>query len=88
MAYLVRTVILQHYYKPAAEMAGHRRSTISDRQSVVSAMKRTELATQTLEKELNAFAEKGLEIVSIIPHPADPKNPYDLLITVVLSENE
>lgn len=83
--YIVRTVFLQNYFEPSAEMAEHRRNT-QDVNDLVSAMKRTELASQTLEKELNAFTEHGLTIVSMIPHPIDAKTPYDLLLTVVLSK--
>ena len=83
--YLVRTIFLQNYFTPASEMAEQRRKN-TDMVSLVGAMKRTELATQTLEKELNAFAERALNIVSVIHHPTDHKHPYDLLITVVLSE--
>jgi len=82
---LVRTVFLQNYFTPAAEMADLRRGN-GDMNELVGAMKRTELAGKTLEKELNAFAERELQIVSIIPHPIDTNHPYDLLVTVVLSE--
>lgn len=83
--YLVRTIFLQNYFAPSAEMAEHRRNT-QDVNELVSAMKRTEFASSTLEKELNAFAEHGLKIVSMIPHPIDSNAPYDLLLTVVLSK--
>lgn len=66
-------------------MARQRRKT-TDMQELVRAMKRTELADQMLERELNSFAEKGFQIVGIIPHPIDPDHPHDLLITVVLSQ--
>lgn len=68
-------------------MAKQRRST-TNMQALVSAMKRTELADKTLEKELNAFAEKGYQIVSMISHPIDADHPNDLLITVVLNSPE
>lgn len=83
--YLVRTVFLQNYFAPASEMANLRRGN-GNMNELVGAMKRTELASTTLEKELNAFAEHGLRIVSILPHPGDADSPYDLLVTVVLSE--
>lgn len=82
---IVRTIFLQNYFTPAAEMADLRRGN-GDMNELVGAMKRTELASKTLEKELTAFAERDLQIVSIIPHPMDSNNPYDLLVTVVLSE--
>lgn len=91
MSYTVRTVFLQNYFAPAAEMTESRRNSnstdsTSSLKSVMGAMKRTELAQQTLEKELNAFAIKGFKIVSIIPHPSDSNYPYDLLLTVILSQ--
>jgi hypothetical protein len=91
MSYTVRTLFLQNYFLPAQEMAVSRRGSVSsdsstNMKSVITAMKRTELAQQTLEKELNGFAQKGYKIVSIIPHPADSDSPYDLLITVILSQ--
>lgn len=83
--FIVRTIFLQNYFEPSAEMADLRRG-VGDMNKLVGAMKRTELASSTLEKELNAFAERNLHIISIIPHPAEDDNPYDLLITLVLSE--
>lgn len=86
MGYTVRTIFLQNYFAPAADMTEYRRTHESgDLKGVITAMKRTELAQQTLEKELNAFAEKGYHIISIIPHPSDSNYPYDLLVTVILS---
>lgn len=84
MSYIVRTIFLQNYFTPAHDMAEQRRHT-TDMNALVSAMKRTELAQSTLEKELAGFAEKGYQIVSIIPHPFDENNPNDLLMTVILS---
>ncbi|MEO1162701.1 MAG: hypothetical protein AAFV98_02860 [Chloroflexota bacterium] len=84
-SYLVRTVFLQNYFAPSAELAKLRRNE-GDMQAMVGAMKRTELASQTLEKELNAFADKGYQIVSILQHPRDSEHPHDLFVTVVLSK--
>jgi hypothetical protein len=91
MSYTVRTIFLQNYFSPAQEMAVSRRAAVAtdsttNMKTVITAMKRTELAQQTLEKELNGFAQKGFKIVSIIPHPSDSESPYDLLITVILSQ--
>ena len=90
MSYTVRTLFLQNYFSPASEMAAFRRGSNEriDTQALLGAMKRTELADRTLEKELNAFAERGYQIISLIPHPIDAENPYDLLITVILSQAE
>lgn len=87
MGYTVRTVLLQNYYEPGEAMARLRRDT-SDMQELVRAMRRTEIANQALERELNSFAERGYRIVSIIPHPIDAAHPHDMLITVVLSQTE
>ncbi|MGJ3238326.1 MAG: hypothetical protein ACFE0Q_06435 [Anaerolineae bacterium] len=83
--YLVRTIILQNYFAPSAEVAELRRSD-GAMDALVSAMKRTELAGTALEKELNAFAQRGLQITSIIPHPPDSTYPHDLIMTVILAE--
>lgn len=83
--FIVRTLFLQNYFAPAREMAEQRRDQ-SDMNEFVRAMKRTELADQTLERELNAYNEKGYQIISVIPHPTDPNHPHDLLMTVILSE--
>jgi len=90
VAYTVRTLFLQNYFSPASEMAAYRRGSNQriDTQALLGSMKRTELADRTLEKELNAFAERGYQIISLIPHPIDAENPYDLLITVILSQAE
>lgn len=90
MAYTVRTLFLQNYFAPANELATHRRrsSDSGDVTAMLGAMKRTEHADKTLEKELNAFGERGYQIVSLIPHPIDADNPNDLLITVILSQVE
>ena len=82
--YIVRTIFLQNYFAPADEMAQQRRDT-TNMENLVGAMKRTEHANQTLERELNGFSEKGYNIVSIIQHPLGD-HPTDLLITVILSE--
>jgi hypothetical protein len=84
MSLIVRTIFLQNYFTPAHDMAEQRRNTTNTR-DLISAMKRTELAQSTLEKEFAGFIEKGYQIVGIIPHPLDSENPSDLLMTVILS---
>ncbi|MDQ7023956.1 MAG: hypothetical protein Q9P01_12120 [Anaerolineae bacterium] len=90
MSYTVRTLFLQNFFSPAHDMADYRRggNQSIDRQALLGAMKRTELADKTLESELHAFAERGYQIISLIPHPIDAENPYDLLITVIFSQAE
>lgn len=83
--YIVRTIFLQNYFAPAQDMAQKRREGGSP-QDIVSAMKRSEVANQTLESELNAFAEKNLRIISVIPHPSTAEHQDDLLITVILQQ--
>jgi hypothetical protein len=87
MSTIVRTIFLQNYFAPAQDMAEQRRNTTNTR-DLISAMKRTELAQTTLEKELAGFADKGYQIVGIIPHPFDTDNPGDLLMSVILSGND
>ncbi len=84
--FIVRTIFLQNYFVPASEMADLRRGN-GDMSELVGAMKRTEFADSTLEKELNAFAERGYRIINMISHPIDNNYPYDLLMTVVLSKD-
>lgn len=81
--YIVRTLFLQNYFAPSQDLARSRREGGAP-EDIISAMKRTELANQTLEKELNALAQKGYSIVSVMPHPL--AHQEDLLVTVVLSE--
>lgn len=88
MSFIVRTIFLQNYFTPAQDMAEQRRHSTPDMNMLVSAMKRTELAQETLEQELSGFAEKGYQIVSMIPHPFDEENPSDLLMTIILSQDE
>lgn len=85
MSFIVRTIFLQNYFTPAQDMAEQRRHSTPDMNLLVSAMKRTELAQETLERELANFADKGYQVVSMIPHPFDEENPSDLLMTVILS---
>ncbi len=81
--YIVRTIFLQNYFTPSRELAKLRREGGAP-EDLVSAMKRTELASQTLEKELNALADKGYQIVSVVQHSLEQGD--DLLVTVILSE--
>ena len=73
----VRTLLLANFYEPGAELATQRRNMTTPQ-----AMKRVELADQALEKELNAFSEKGYRIISAFTHPSD-EHPQDLIITVI-----
>ena len=88
MSFIVRTIFLQNYFGPAHDMAEQRRKSSPDMNALVSAMKRTELAQDMLAQELRGFLDKGYQIQSIIPHPFDAKNPNDLLMTVILSDDE
>jgi len=81
--YIVRTIFLQNYFAPSGDLAKQRREGGAP-EDIVNAMKRTELANQALEKELNALAARGYTIVSVLPHSLE--NGDDLLVTVILSE--
>lgn len=82
--FAVRTLYLAHFFEAAAKLADQRRSPTNP-QELINAMKRVELADKTLEKELNAFAEKGYNLAAIIQHTLDPKYKDDLLVTAVFS---
>lgn len=83
--YLVRTIYLANFYRPSAEMAQHRRKSDTSPESLVGAMRRTEIANQALEEELNAFAEKGYELMSVLHHPQGREGALDLLITGIFA---
>lgn len=82
----VRTIYLQKFFEPGREMVEARKNP-QDIQALIKSMRRLELADQTLEKELKAFAEKGFEINSILQHPHDNADEHDLLVTLILSKN-
>jgi hypothetical protein len=83
--FAVRTLFLANFFEPAADLAEQRRQATRDPKALVAAMKRAELADQTLERELNGFAEKGFDLVTLINHPHDERHPYDLLITAIFA---
>jgi len=86
--YAVRTVFLANFFAPGAEMANQRRSP-SSTEALVTAMKRVELADQTLERELNAFAEKGYDLHTVIQHDMGNDDQHlDLLATLILSSEQ
>jgi len=82
----VRTIYLQKFFEPGREMA-EARHNMQDTQALIKAMRRLELADQTLERELKAFAQKGFEINSILQHPRDSADEHDLLVTLILSKD-
>jgi hypothetical protein len=81
--YLVRTILLQSYFGPAGEMAKQRRDQTQDTQAMVNAMKRTQLADETLQRELQSFGDKGYTLLDLLRHPLETKNRYDLLVTAI-----
>lgn len=83
--YIVRTIYLANYFQPSAELRRERRSTTTT-DSLIDAMRRTELANETLADELNAFADKGLRLINLLPHPQDVENPHDLMVTGVFEK--
>jgi hypothetical protein len=85
--FVVRTLFLANFFTPASEMAEQRRRSTRDPAALVASMKRVELADQTLERELNSFAEKGFDLVSVVQHPQDDGHKSDLMITAVFSRD-
>ena len=82
----VRTIYLQKFFEPGREMVEARKN-MQNTQALIKAMRRLELADQTLQRELKAFAEKGFEINSILQHPHDNVDEHDLLVTLILSKD-
>lgn len=85
--FAVRTLFLARFFEPGAEMADQRRQPVPDTKTLVAALKRVEIADQTLERELNAFAEKGFDLVAAIQHPRPDAYKNDLLITTIFSRD-
>jgi hypothetical protein len=83
---VVRTIYLQKFFDPGREMV-EARQNIQDTQALIKAMRRLELADQTLERELKPFSEKGFTIDSIVQHPRDNAEEHDLLVTLILSKD-
>lgn len=81
--YAVRTLYLANFFSPAADMATARRAN-ADPKTIIAAMKRTEMADQTLEKELNAFSERGFSLEATILHPTQEDAGHDLILTLIL----
>ena len=82
----VRTIYVQKFFEPGREMV-EARQNMQDSQSLIKAMRRLELADQTLQKELKSFADKGFEITSILQHPHNNFEEHDLLVTLILSKD-
>jgi len=82
----VRTVYIQKFFDPGREMVEARQNP-QDTQALIKAMRRLEMADQTLERELKSFAEKGFDIASVLQHPRKNTEEHDLLITLILSKD-
>ncbi|GEM_PF-1471741 len=83
--YKVRTLFLANFFDPSKEMVELRKnSSQSNAQALIGALKRVELADSTLEKELNALAERGFKLSQAILHP-DMGN--DLVFTAVFEQD-
>ena len=82
----VRTIYLQKFFDPGREMVEARQNP-QDMQGLVKAMRRLEMADQTLERELKAFADKGFNIASVLQHPHTNSGEHDLLVTLILSKD-
>jgi hypothetical protein len=82
--YTVKTIYLANYYEAAQSMVRERRNPANSG-NLISALKRLELADQTLENELNRIAERGYELADSIVHRSDEyKN--DLVVTAIFAK--
>lgn len=82
----VRTIYLQKFFDPGREMV-EARQNLQDTQALIKAMRRLELADQTLQTELKSFAEKGFDISTVLQHPRANAGAHDLLVTLILSKD-
>lgn len=85
--FIVRTIFLPGYFKAAGDMAAHRRGDLQNPQDLVTAMRRTQVADDSLQRELASFGEKGYELVDMLRHPLEAKNRYDLLVTAIFARD-
>jgi exonuclease VII small subunit len=79
--YIVRTLYMANYGEAAAKVAQERHSP-KDMESLRDALKKLEAADKTLEAELNAYAERGYELVTTIKHEL-AAYPADLMVTAI-----
>lgn len=87
-SYVVRTIYLANYFAAAADMARarHRVNTgEAEGDELVRAMRRTEMADQALQDELNQLTSRGYRLIDTIVHPTTETGRQDLLITVILA---
>jgi len=82
----VRTIYLQKFFDPGREMV-EARGNLQDREALIKAMRRLEMADKTLEQELKPFADKGFDINAILQHPHENSGEHDLLVTLILSKD-
>ncbi len=82
----VRTIYIQKFFDPGQEMVKARKNP-QDTQALIKAMRRLEMADQTLERELKSFADKGFDIASVLEHPRENAGEHDLLVTLILSKD-
>lgn len=83
----VRTIYLQKFFDPGREMVEARQNP-QDTQGLIKAMRRLEMADQTLERELKGFADKGFDISAILQHPRKNVEEHDLLVTLILTKDD
>lgn len=82
----VRTIYLQKFFDPGREMVEARQNP-QDREGLIKAMRRLDLADKTLEQELKPFADKGFDISAILQHPRKNVEEHDLLVTLILTKD-
>lgn len=82
----VRTIYLQKFFDPGSEMVAARQNP-QNREGLIKAMRRLDLADKTLEQELKPFADKGFTISALLQHPNKNAEDHDLLITLILTKD-
>lgn len=83
--YLVRTLYLANFTDAVVQVAEQRHNP-SDMGGLRNALKKLEMADQTLEKELNAYAAQNCDLVGFIQHSLS-EHPSDLLVTAIFMRN-
>ena len=84
--YIVRTLYLANFAEAAVQLAQERRNPTGI-DSLRSALRKLEMADQTLEKELNAYVAEDCELIGLIRHDIE-EQPLDLLVTAIFARQE
>ena len=84
--YIVRTLYLANFAEAAMLLAQERRNPTGV-DALRNALRKLEIADQTLERELNAYAARECELVGFIRHDIE-NSPLDLLVTAIFVRQE